>query len=97
MFDYTALQNVRTITNTQSNVEDELTWEDINLTKSDFNSTNSISTSETCENKYIISETLCDNLVPCVLMDVYNRQLKRCPNYEKPGHSLRSLRQLVGT
>ncbi len=25
MFDYTALQNVRTITNTQSNVEDKLT------------------------------------------------------------------------
>ncbi|CAG8452363.1 7250_t:CDS:2 [Ambispora gerdemannii] len=79
------------IADIQNNAEDELTWENVDSAQSDFNSTNSISTSETYENDYIISETLCNNFVPCVLMDVYNGELKRCPNYEKPGHQLRPL------
>ncbi len=47
---------------------------------------------------YLISDIDIKNkdLVLCVLVDVFNGQIKRYPNYEKPGHALHSLRQLIG-
>ncbi|CAG8650146.1 12991_t:CDS:2, partial [Ambispora gerdemannii] len=87
-FDYAALQNAKMIINTSENItEDEITWEDINSTE---NNSNLTSNSDICENDYIIKEIFCENLVPCAIIDIFNGELKRCPNYEKPGHMLQT-------
>ncbi|CAG8648356.1 12993_t:CDS:2 [Funneliformis mosseae] len=40
------------------------------------------------DENYLISDIECTNLVPCILIDIFDRQIKRCPNYTKPGHTL---------
>ncbi|CAG8733917.1 2487_t:CDS:2 [Cetraspora pellucida] len=42
-------------------------------------------------------EIVTSNLAQCVVLDIYNGEIKCCPNYESSGHLLRPLCQLVGT
>ncbi|CAG8660540.1 10758_t:CDS:1, partial [Cetraspora pellucida] len=57
----------------------------------------SIESSSIKEQDYIIQDISCKKLAQCVVLNIYNGEIKHCPNYESPGHSLRPLHQLVGT
>ncbi|CAB4397123.1 unnamed protein product [Rhizophagus irregularis] len=96
LFDHEAFQNAKDSLNEYN--ENDITWEDMDSVEKNSIWTNSTTGSD-IDKDYLISDTDIESkdLVPCVLVDVFNGQIKRCPNYEKPGHALRPLRQLIGT
>jgi len=98
LFDHEAFQNAKEKVSLNEYNEDDITWEDMDSVEKDSVLTNSITGSD-IDKDYLISDTDIANkdLIPCVIVDVFDGQIKRCPNYEKPGHALRPLHQLIGT
>ena len=100
LFDHEAFHNAKekASLNEYNDNEDDITWDDMDSVEKNSILTNSTTGSD-IDKDYLINDTDIKNqdLVPCVLVDVFNGQIKRCPNYEKPGHPLRPLRQLIGT
>src|ERR1044072_6355417 len=96
LFDYKAYQNAKEKVDLNEHNEDNITWEDMDSVEKDSASTTVCSNTD---KEYQISniEIKDADLIPCVLIDVFDGQVKRCPNYEKPENPLCPLRQLVGT
>ncbi|CAG8595798.1 8196_t:CDS:2 [Gigaspora margarita] len=100
-FNYDAFQKTRenVYMFRHENIDNEITTNDIDAdTDSSFISSERNSDNFNIqEEDYIINDSLCEELVPCVVLDIYDGKVQRCPNYENPTHKLRPLRQLVGT
>ncbi|CAG8603703.1 1751_t:CDS:2, partial [Funneliformis mosseae] len=96
LFDYKAFQNAkeRASLDECNEVNIDIIWEDMDsIEKDSIEKSSTISSDE----NYLISDIECTNLVLCVLIDIFDGQIKRCPNYAKPRHTLYPLRQLVET
>ncbi|CAG8436201.1 11647_t:CDS:2 [Scutellospora calospora] len=81
--------------NDNTDFDDE--YDKITSSDTDYLFADSIESSNIQEDDYIIQDISCKKLGQCVVLDIYNGEVKRCPNYERPRHLLRPLHQLVGT
>ncbi|CAG8776669.1 30665_t:CDS:2, partial [Gigaspora margarita] len=93
-FNYEALQKTR---ESIYNIDDNVTMNDIKDNSSFISSERNSTDFNALEEDYKIDDIPCENLIPCIVLDIYDGEIRRCPNYEKPRYQLRSLRQLIGT
>ncbi|CAG8842469.1 43414_t:CDS:2, partial [Gigaspora margarita] len=93
-FNYKALQKTH---ESIYNIDDDVTMNNIKDDSSFISSERNSTDFNALEEDYEIDDIPCENLVLCVVLDIYDGEIRHCPNYEKSRYRLRSLRQLIGT
>ncbi|CAG8610113.1 11354_t:CDS:2, partial [Cetraspora pellucida] len=94
LFNYEAFQKTH---ESIHNIDDDVTMNDIKDDSSFISSERNSNDFNAQEEDYEIDDISCEKLVPCIVLDIYDGEIRHCPNYEKPVNQLRPLRQLVGT
>ncbi|CAG8599599.1 10845_t:CDS:2, partial [Racocetra persica] len=79
LFNYEAFQKTR---ESIHNINDDVTTNDIKDDSSFINSERNRNDFNAQEKNYEIDDISCEKLVPCVVLDIYDGEIRCCPNYE---------------